>query len=214
MAKRRKIENYWDDDVFGANPYTLPVSQQRQYLKTIAQRANKRMYRLEGANKENTSYAYRMAKKELNRLNRKRFSYKVKDKDIIKEILLAQAFLTSGSSTITELNEIHAKAWNTLKLRLKGNGLNLEEIGISRDDFYNFLNRKEWKQLAEKYGSEYILEDFVEALTVYNESPEDVLKEYSDIMSLDVIPDAARLRRQGVIKDLSEVNKLRAVFYE
>lgn len=208
MARRKNDIN--EDDYFGFNPRELSLEMQKQYLKKIVMRANKRMQRL--ANADVYSYAYYRAERELARVGRTRFSYNVKNPaDVINEIYLVEAFLSHDSSYVRNVRELQQKAFNTLALKLrKQGGVRLDEIKLNRNQFYKFLNSQQFKDMANKYGSDWIIEDMARALENDTRTLNDVIEEYKQFMKEDLPLEAVSLKRNGAIKDYEEYRKQRA----
>lgn len=206
MRNRGLSDN--NNDYFGFNPRELSLEQQRQYLRTLVQRANKRMQRL--AKADIYSYAYNRAERELARVGRTRFSYKIKSPaGIINEIYLAEAFLAHESSFVRNVRGLQDRAFKTLTSRLKHqSGIRLDEIKLNRNAFYKFLNSQQFKDMANKYGSDWVIEDMARALEDEKVSLDDVIAEYQEFMKEDLPLDAVEKKRIGAVQNYDEYRKL------
>lgn len=203
MANKRIKQS--DTNIWGFNPREMGLDMQKQYLKKIVQRANKRMQRLEKSNLY--SYAYQRAERDLSFLNRTRFSYRQKTpEDIINEIYRVEAFLAHESSLVQNVRKLQTRAFETLAVRINStNGIDIRGLNLNRNDFYRFLNSQQFKDMSGRYGSDWVIEDMARALDTDPQSTiKDVIKEYNDFMKEDLPLEAVDMKRRGAISGYQE----------
>lgn len=211
MAKKIKRKTQSElNDIFGFNPREMTLDQKKQYLKRIAERANKRITRL------NTSgiysYALQRAQSELAREGRKRFSYKrpKTEHQIIREIYMIESFLSLESSLVSNVKKIQDKAYNTLAKNLEKKGVHVKDIKLNRNDFYRFLNSQEFKDLADKYGSGWVVEDITRTMDSNKKITLDqIIKDYEEFMKEDLPFEAVELKHKGAISNYDQYRKKR-----
>lgn len=211
MAKKIKRKTQSElNDVFGFNPREMTMDQKQQYLRKVVERANKRITRL---NKSGIySYALNRAQAELAREGRKRFSYKrpKTEHQIIREIYMVESFLSLESSLVSNVKKIQDKAFNTLSRKLESKGVNVKDIKLNKNDFYRFLNSQEFKDIAEKYGSDWVVEDITRTMESNKKITLDqIIKDYEEFMKEDLPFEAVELKHKGAISDYDQYRKKR-----
>lgn len=189
------------------NPHEMSIDMQKQYLKTIVNRANKRMQRLHNAGLY--SYAYTRARRELEKKGRTRFSYRITEPgQILDEIFLVEAFLAHESSLTKQVKKMQYVAFQSLNSKLKFNGF--PQIPQSQmQDLYQFFNSQQFRDMADEYGSDYVIEDISAALEDNKISLADVIKQYEDFMQEKLPLEALQQLRKGAIKNYGEYRKKR-----
>lgn len=198
------------------NPYDLDPAAMHKYLYRLARMANNRLYRLEKAQRQDESYAYKEAMQELKRQNRRRYSYAANDvKGMIREIQRIESFIGKQSSTLTGLRELQSSAFQKLRLKyMKTTGLDITATGIKQKDFYRFLNSQTGKDLVHEYGSDDVIEDIIKTMFYYKQARytfDDLIEEYGRFLAEEHMPlEAVELKRRGVIGSYGEYRDLRA----
>ena len=143
------------------NPYKSASAEELNSVRrTLAKRANQRIVRLERSYSSITGESYASygaidyAKDYLQKIGRNRFSEKKDYSDdfnlLRREILQLQKFLSSESSTVYGQREIEQKRIKTFEskgIRFSGN-----------KEFYDFLNSKDFADLAKQIDSDKIVE--------------------------------------------------------
>lgn len=192
------------------NPYDLDPSAMHKYLRRIARTANDRLLRLEKSGKNEESWAYKSAMSNLKDLGRRRFSYAAMEVDsMIKEIQRIERFTSAQSSTLSGLRVAQSSQWQKMRLKYQQKfGVDIQSIGLTKSDFYTFLNSQLGKDLIHDYGSDDIIEDMI--LTLYRNqrktySFENLMKDYQEFLASEASTlDAVRAKRAGVVGSYAE----------
>lgn len=181
MAKKREF------DFEAINKMT--IEQKRQAVKKLAKTANQRLLRLERSGY--TQYAYRKASRNLMNFEKPRFSENLKNANkyqIQKELLALEDFLQRSTSTVSGAKKAHQRALATLKKdRITASGQYARGLDINKvnsQDFFDFLNSVEYKNMERLVASEDLQEFYVD---VAGEIPDSVLmKLFDDFIALKV----------------------------
>lgn len=203
---RRKYRRYNEEprDIFDYNKYDMSLDQKKQYLRKIVERANKRITRINKAGVY--SHALKLAQLELRRVNRKRFSYKSPKTEfaIDREIAMTESFLNMESSYVKNIKLIQDKAFTKLINKLQKKGYD-QLAKVNRNDFYRFLSSQEFKDMSNRYGSGWVVEDI--AMHVESNKKLDIdelMDTYADFMEQELPLEALQEMRSGSIANYAQ----------
>lgn len=188
MARRKRKAVSNPQVAEGLHLSELNLESQKSLLRTFAKRANQRLVRLEKAGLD--KYAYSNAMAYLLDTGKRRFSEsigtigKMTGFQLKTELSTVMEFLGAKTSTVSGFKEI-----------LKSNARRLADKGINIDneDFFEFLRSDEYKSAKRKLGSEQVMENVDQALSLG--------------ISLDSIIEDFRLYNSGAMtfQDLQKV---------
>lgn len=192
------------------NPYDLDPASMHKYLRRIVRKANDRLLRLEKSGRKNESWAYKSAMRDLQAMGKHRFSYAANEVDsMIKEIQRVERFIFAPSSTLSGLREAQSTQWQKMRMNYQQKfGVDIQSIGLTKNEFYKFLNSQVGKDLVHDYGSDDVIEDVI--LTLYRNTRkkytfENLLSDYKDFLASEATTlDAVRAKRAGVVGSYAE----------
>lgn len=205
MARKKK--QVVNTDVFGFNIKDFGEEQQREYLKRIAARANKRLQRIRYA--DIYSYAAERARKDLAVRGRKTFSSAktLSPDQVLDEIMLIEAFLSHQTSLVSNVKKIRAKAFDKLSNRMKE--LYGTDISVIEDKtkFYRFLNSQEFKDIAKMVPSDQIIDDIAESMRDDKLTLEQIIDSYKEFSGKTRSLKEVKKARRNMIKSGSSKGK-------
>ena len=161
MARRKRKTISNPQVAEGIDLLDLNIESQKSLLRRFAKRANQRLVRLEKAGLN--QYAYSNAMAYLRDSGKRRFSEsigtigKMTNFQRKTELSAIMEFLGAKTSTVSGFKEI-----------LKSNARRLADKGINIDneDFFAFLRSDEYKSAKRKLGSEQVMENVDQALSL------------------------------------------------